>query len=173
MLPKPPAPLVIFSGHLARILRTWQASALIRTLNTEQRAEMRLKISAMAIFGEKATNWGFRHTWQADYLALSAHNNSAEAYRMAAKHIVATNLLGDRVVFSTQGFKYSVRGNASERALVLTNTYLLKLNPAKDYVLNPKSHSIPVGSITGVALPNSSEPLVILQLADGGEEVWG
>ncbi len=67
--------------------------------------------------------------------------------------------------------RFSQRGHGGSRALVLTDTHLLKLNAAKQYALKSASHPVAVAAIAGVTLPAGPEPVVILHLRDGPDEV--
>jgi hypothetical protein len=104
-LPAAPPPLVKFAQHLERILNTWRASVRVRALSPAQQAEMRLKVFALSVFRGLKREWGYRHTWLANYLAQPAINIAEDVFRDAVARLLAPQLLGTRVVFSAQGFK--------------------------------------------------------------------
>jgi len=118
---------------------------------------MNVKITAMEALKDKRSDWGIQRKWRGDYLNISSENLDPEAYRTS---LAKEGVSPATVVFSTKVAKFNRHGKVNERALVITQDRLLKMDPLKKFkvMLN-----VPLGEVRNISLsPDPGNQLIVI-----------
>ena len=162
----PPAPPVLapFCANMQKICANWRARKIVEALSPAQQTALRLKIVALTVLNGKKPDWNFASPWKGDYLASDTTvDNVPEAYA------AATARLSEKVLFSCMAQKLSSKGKPQRRAMVVTETCVLKLDP-KSYKgggLMSSKNELKIADITAIGICSSPGALLVLRTGDG------
>eukprot|EP00039_Didymoeca_costata_P028096 m.19999 g.19999 ORF g.19999 m.19999 type:complete len:1050 (+) comp6725_c0_seq1:182-3331(+) len=168
--PVPPKVLRPFQGYLQRIHKTWRAGVMVRRLTRQEQIDMRLKVLAYPYFAGKKVDWGIRQVWIGNYLSRRSTAHDADAYKKAMEGYKSKKMYR-QILFSSIALKLNSKGKANKRALVVTDTSVMKLDPVKFKLKSGTSENIPLNLITEIRVLKDGPPLICLATSDGRDIV--
>eukprot|EP00049_Salpingoeca_infusionum_P022424 m.6615 g.6615 ORF g.6615 m.6615 type:complete len:998 (-) comp5177_c1_seq1:342-3335(-) len=160
--PEPPKVLTGFVENLKGIHKVWRARLIVQRLSPQQQAQLRLKVLGSALFSSRLADWSLQQLWRGHYL----QNNPAVQSSISA---LQSKLGSEEILYSSNVIKFSTRGKSNPRALVLTPTKLLKLDPARDYKMG--THPLSLNSLDSITL-HRTLPVCVLQFRNEHDTVF-
>ncbi|KAM4686509.1 unconventional myosin-Ig isoform 2-T2 [Amazona ochrocephala] len=156
--PEPPAVLAHFQDASQRLFRRWRARQIIKNIPPSEMGQIRAKVAAMVALGGLREAWGCQRTWARDYLS-SPSENPALALLFARR----LQSLKDKVHFGSVLFSCHVRkinrfGKSQDRAILVTDQHVYKLDPRKRYLM---MRAIPLSTVTGLSVTSCRAQLVV------------
>ncbi|XP_067934572.1 unconventional myosin-Id-like [Watersipora subatra] len=162
--PKPPAILTAFIEELARAYRIWRARMILSRVSKSDWPMLRLKVAAAEELMGKRKEWGqSRRIWKGNYLAGDGNFN-AIVDGLRRKDGFST------IVFSSRILKVNKGNSNSNRALLITDSFIYKLDPGKASKYKVMAKGIPVVNVTSVSVTANVDQLAIIHL-DGGNDL--
>ncbi|XP_065896691.1 unconventional myosin-Id-like [Dysidea avara] len=126
--------LADFVSLLQLLHGRWRSHIVLSRLPRESWPQMQLKCAAYEAFNQRRPNWGYTRSWIGDYLAES-DNQLAHVYT-ARVNTLRNEFHFDKVHFSSLAMKLNSKGQPQERAIVVTDSHIFKLDAAKSYQRN-------------------------------------
>ncbi|NXF85719.1 MYO1G protein, partial [Eubucco bourcierii] len=156
--PEPPAVLEQFQEASQHLFCRWRARQIIKNIPPSAMGQIRAKVAAMEALGVLRKDWGCQRTWARDYLSSPVENPGLAlsfAHRLQA--------LKDKVHFGSVLFSCHVRkinrfGKSRDRAILVTDQHLYKLDPRKQYRM---MRAVPLSTVTGLSVTSCLAQLVV------------
>ncbi|XP_065601073.1 unconventional myosin-Ig isoform X2 [Cyrtonyx montezumae] len=156
--PEPPAVLVRFQENSQQLFRRWRARQIIKNIPPSDMAQIRAKVAAMGVLHGLRKDWGCQRSWARDYLS-SASENPGLALPFARR----VQALRDKVHFGAVLFSSHVRkinrfNKSRDRAILITDQHLYKMEPQKQYRV---MREVPLSTVTGLSVTSCGVQLVV------------
>ncbi|XP_041104086.1 unconventional myosin-Ig isoform X2 [Polyodon spathula] len=156
--PTPPAVLLQFHENTKYLFRRWRARQIIKNIPPSHMPEVRAKVAAMEVLRGERLDWGYSRTWERDYLSSAKENT-----QMCTQFVKVAKELKSKDKYNTVLFSCLIRkvnrfNKSKDRALLLTDRHLYKLEPRKNFKL---LKSLPLESVNGVSVTCSRDQLVV------------
>uniref|UniRef100_A0AAX7SWK9 Myosin IG n=1 Tax=Astatotilapia calliptera TaxID=8154 RepID=A0AAX7SWK9_ASTCA len=153
--PTPPAALSQF--HSITVM--WWARQIVKNIPPSDMLEVRAKVAAMTALSGERKDWGVSRAWERDYLA-----NARDCPQTSASFIRISKELKNKdeysqVLFSSFCRKVNRFNKSTDRGLLITDKYIYKLEPKKQYKVLKK---LPLDSFTGVSVTTGVDQMVAL-----------
>uniref|UniRef100_A0A672KVZ3 Unconventional myosin-Ig-like n=1 Tax=Sinocyclocheilus grahami TaxID=75366 RepID=A0A672KVZ3_SINGR len=160
--PTPPAALVQFHRITRHLYRRWWARQLIKNIPPSDMAEVRAKVAALSALSGERVDWGYSRAWERDYLA-----NAKDSPLTSTNFVHITKELKNKDQYSQVLFSCSVRmlnwfNNTKDRALLITDKHIYRLEPKKHFKVQKR---ISLDSVVGVSVTSGSDQMVALHTA--------
>uniref|UniRef100_A0A8C3RWD6 Myosin IG n=1 Tax=Chelydra serpentina TaxID=8475 RepID=A0A8C3RWD6_CHESE len=131
--PEPPAVLAQFQENSKLLFRRWRARQIVKNIPPSDMAQIQGKVAALEVLQGLRKDWGCQRNWGRDYLSSVAENPV-----MAAQFARRVQALRDKVHFGSVLFSCHVRkinrfNKSRDRAILVTDQHLYKLEPRKQY----------------------------------------
>ncbi|ELK25174.1 Histone H2A.V [Myotis davidii] len=124
-------------------------------------AQIKAKVAAMGALQELRPDWGCRRAWLRDYLSSAADNPAASSlFAQRLKSLRDKDGFG-AVLFSSHVRKVNRFNKRRDRALLLTDRHLYKLEPGRQYRV---MRAVPLDLVTGLSVTSGRDQLVVLHL---------
>ncbi|XP_071495589.1 unconventional myosin-Id-like [Diadema antillarum] len=157
---------------VARLLekthRRWVAAKILRNVPREDWPEVRLKSASQGALNGRRPNWGHRRKWKGDYLADMEENFQSPVYVSMCGQLKVKDKFSE-VLFSSMILKVNKHNKFAERALVVTDRFIYKLDPKKNFKL--MRAGIPVSEVTGISVTPGTDQLIIIHLSGDNDIV--
>ncbi|XP_042566556.1 LOW QUALITY PROTEIN: unconventional myosin-Ig [Clupea harengus] len=160
--PTPPIALAQFHAITQQLYRRWRARQIIKNIPPSDMPEVRAKVAALGVLSGERSDWGCRRAWERDYLANARDSpQTSSNFSSAAKELKSKDQYS-RVLFS--GFVRMLNwfNNTKDRALLITDKHIYKLEPKK-YKVHKR---IPLESVTSLSVTSGSDQMVALHTAN-------
>ncbi|NWX39717.1 MYO1G protein, partial [Steatornis caripensis] len=156
--PEPPAVLARFQDASQRLFRRWRARQMIKNIPPSEMGQIRAKVAAMEALEGLRKDWGCRRTWARDYLSSPSENPG-----LALPFARRLQALRDKVHFGSVLFSCHVRkinrfGKSRDRAILVTDQHLYKLDPRQQYRV---MRALPLSTVTGLSVTSCRAQLVV------------
>uniref|UniRef100_A0A674K556 Myosin IG n=1 Tax=Terrapene triunguis TaxID=2587831 RepID=A0A674K556_9SAUR len=156
--PDPPAVLAQFQENSKLLFRRWRARQIVKNIPPSDMAQIQAKVAAMEVLQGLRKDWGCQRNWGRDYLSSVAENPV-----MAAQFARRVQALRDKVHFGSVLFSCHVRkinrfNKSRDRAILVTDQHLYKLEPRKQYKV---MRTLPLSTVTGVSVTSCQDQLVV------------
>ncbi|MGH0118473.1 UNVERIFIED_CONTAM: hypothetical protein FKN15_054325 [Acipenser sinensis] len=156
--PTPPAVLLQFHENTKYLFRRWRARQIIKNIPPSHMPEVRAKVAAMEVLRGERLDWGYSRTWERDYLSSAKENT-----QMCTQFAKVANELKSKDKYNTVLFSCLIRkvnrfNKSKDRALLLTDRHMYKLEPRKNFRL---LKSLPLECVNGVSVTCSRDQLVV------------
>uniref|UniRef100_A0A8C7PDD7 Myosin IG n=1 Tax=Oncorhynchus mykiss TaxID=8022 RepID=A0A8C7PDD7_ONCMY len=172
--PTPPAALTQFHSITQKLHRRWRARQIVKNIPPSDMGEIRAKVAALGALNGERKDWGCGRSWERDYLANVSHSHSTAI----SNFILFSQELRNKdeynqVIFSGFCRKMNRFNKSSDRALLITDKHIYKLDPKKQFKvlkrlpLEVVSLSVTAGVDQMVALHTSSQDDVLLYIQRG------
>lgn len=157
--PTPPAVLQPFQDTCRVLFSRWRARQLVKNIPPSDMIQIKAKVAAMGALQGLRQDWGCQRAWARDYLSSDTDNPTAS-------HLFAEQLKALRekdgfgsVLFSSHVRKVNRFRKSRDRALLLTDRYLYKLEPGRQYRV---MRAVPLEAVTGLSVTSGRDQLVVL-----------
>lgn len=157
--PTPPAALSQFHSITVMLHRRWWARQIVKNIPPSDMLEVRAKVAAMTALSGERKDWGVSRAWERDYLG-----NARDCPQTSAGFIRISKELKNKdeysqVLFSSFCRKVNRFNKSTDRGLLITDKYIYKLEPKKQYKVLKK---LPLDSFTGVSVTTGVDQMVAL-----------
>ncbi|XP_024598706.1 unconventional myosin-Ig [Neophocaena asiaeorientalis asiaeorientalis] len=157
--PLPPAVLQPFQDICQALFCRWRARQLVKNIPPSDMAQIKAKVAAMAALQELRQDWGCRRAWARDYLSSATDNPTAsDLFAQRLKTLREKDGFG-AVLFSSHVRKVNRFNKSRDRALLLTDRHLYKLEPGRQYRV---MRAVPLDVVTGLSVTSGRDQLVVL-----------
>ncbi|KAL6037560.1 hypothetical protein STEG23_004879 [Scotinomys teguina] len=157
--PPPPAVLQPFQDTCHVLFSRWRARQLVKNIPPSDMTQIKAKVAAMGALQGLRQDWGCQRAWAQDYLSSGTDNPTAS-------HLFAEQLKALRekdgfgtVLFSSHVRKVNRFRKSRDRALLLTDRHLYKLEPGRQYRV---MRAVPLDAVTGLSVTSGQDQLVVL-----------
>ncbi|XP_032876178.1 unconventional myosin-Id-like [Amblyraja radiata] len=156
--PTPPTVLVPFDENMKYLFRRWRARQIVKNIAPSDMPQIKAKIAGMDSFLGRRQDWGVQRSWERDYLSSAKDNPE-----MMSQYVTAVNRLKCKERFNSVLFSAHVRkinrfNKCEDRAILITDLYLYKLEPAKCY---KNMKTLPLTQVTGLSVTSGKDQLII------------
>ncbi|NXN60576.1 MYO1G protein, partial [Rynchops niger] len=154
--PEPPAVLARFQEASQRLL--WRARQIVKKIPPSEMGQIRAKVAAMEALEGLRKDWGCQRSWERDYLSSPSENPG-----LALPFARRLQTLKDKVHFGSVLFSCHVRkinrfGKSRDRAILVTDQHLYKLDPRQQYRV---MRALPLSTVTGLSVTSCRAQLVV------------
>ncbi|KAI4570545.1 hypothetical protein MJT46_006062 [Ovis ammon polii x Ovis aries] len=157
--PPPPTVLQPFQDICQALFSRWRARQLVKNIPPSDMAQIKAKVAAMAALQELRQDWGCRRAWARDYLSSPTDNPTASGlFAQRLKTLREKDGFG-AVLFSSHVRKVNRFSKSRDRALLLTDRHLYKLEPGRQYRV---MRAVPLDAVTGLSVTSGRDQLVVL-----------
>uniref|UniRef100_A0AAR2LQP8 Myosin IG n=1 Tax=Pygocentrus nattereri TaxID=42514 RepID=A0AAR2LQP8_PYGNA len=155
--PTPPAALMQFHKITQHLHRRWRARQIVKNIPPSDMAEVRAKVAALGALSGERLDWGFNRAWERDYLARDCPLTSSNFVRI-------TKELKNKDQYSQVLFSGFVRmlnwfNNTKDRALLITDKHIYRLEPKKHFKVQKR---IPIETVTSLSVSSGTDQMVVL-----------
>uniref|UniRef100_A0A8C7LBJ9 Myosin ID n=1 Tax=Oncorhynchus kisutch TaxID=8019 RepID=A0A8C7LBJ9_ONCKI len=160
--PTPPKVLRKFEEAL------WWAWTLIKDLTPEEKLQIRAKVATLEALKGQRPDLGLQRTWEGNYLVSWIDSpDTASSFTLVSCELQRKDKFM-RVLFSCNVRKINRFHKAEDRAVLITDRHLYKMDPLKQY---KPMKSIPLYNVTGVSVSPGKDQLVVFHTKDSRDLV--
>ncbi|XP_069870693.1 unconventional myosin-Ig [Dipodomys merriami] len=157
--PPPPAVLQPFQDICHALFCRWRAWQLVKNIPPSDMAQIKAKVAAMGALQGLRQDWGCQRAWVRDYLSSSTDNPTASGlFAERLKALREKDGFGT-VLFSSHVRKVNRFHKSRDRALLLTDRHLYKLEPSRQYRV---MRAVTLDMVTGLSVTSGQDQLVVL-----------
>ncbi|CAL8283133.1 unnamed protein product [Merluccius merluccius] len=166
--PMPPKVLKRFEEALKNIHSRWWAWTLIKGLNPEEVLQVRAKVASLEALKGQRADLGLQRAWEGNYLVSTRDSpDAASSFTLVSGELQRKDKFM-RVLFSCNVRKINHFHKAEDRALLITDRHLYKMDPLKQY---KPMKSIPLYNVTGLSVSPGKDQLVVFHTKDSRDLV--
>ncbi|KAG5842943.1 hypothetical protein ANANG_G00183120 [Anguilla anguilla] len=157
--PAPPAALAQFHAITKLLHRRWWARQIIKNIPPSDMPEVRAKVAALAALRGERVDWGCDRAWERDYLS-----NARDCPQTSSNFVRISKELKNKDQFNSILFSGFVRkmnrfNKSTDRALLITDKHVYKLEPRKQFKVLKR---LPLDSVAGLSVMSGSDQMVAL-----------
>ncbi|GAA6088166.1 unconventional myosin-Ig isoform X1 [Tachysurus ichikawai] len=157
--PTPPAALLQFHKITQHLHCRWRARRIVKNIPPSDMAEVRAKVAAMSALRGERVDWGYSRAWERDYLA-----SAKDSPLTSSNFVRITKELKNKDQYSQVLFSSFVRmmnwfNNTKDRALLITDKHIYRLEPKKHFKVQKR---ISIETVTGLSVTSGSDQMVAL-----------
>uniref|UniRef100_A0A3B4YJX6 Myosin ID n=1 Tax=Seriola lalandi dorsalis TaxID=1841481 RepID=A0A3B4YJX6_SERLL len=164
--PTPPKVLRKFEEALRSIYNRWWAWTLIKGLSPEETLQVRAKVACLEALKGQRADLGLQRAWEGNYLKRDSPDTAA-SFTLVSSELQRKDKFM-RVLFSCNVRKINRFHKAEDRAVLITDRHLYKMDPLKQY---KPMKSIPLYNVTGVSVSPGKDQLVVFHTKDNRDLV--
>ncbi|KAA8581209.1 hypothetical protein FQN60_002790, partial [Etheostoma spectabile] len=169
--PTPPKVLRKFEEALRSIYNRWWAWTLIKGLSPEEALQVRAKVASLEALKGQRADLGLQRAWEGNYLKRDSADTAA-SFTLVSSELQRKDKFM-RVLFSCNVRKINRFHKAENRAVLITDRHLYKMDPLKQY---KPMKSIPLYNrqyrwVTGVSVSPGKDQLVVFHTKDSRDLV--
>uniref|UniRef100_A0A673Y2W1 Myosin IG n=1 Tax=Salmo trutta TaxID=8032 RepID=A0A673Y2W1_SALTR len=150
--PTPPAALTQFHSITQKLHRRWRAWQMVKNIPQSDMGAVRAKVAALGALNGERKDWGCGRSWERDYLANVSHSHSTA---MCLRNKDEYN----QVIFSGFCRKMNRFNKSTDRALLITDKHIYKLDPKKQFKVLKR---LPLEVVTGLSVTAGVDQMVAL-----------
>uniref|UniRef100_A0A8C6NUR2 Myosin ID n=1 Tax=Nothobranchius furzeri TaxID=105023 RepID=A0A8C6NUR2_NOTFU len=164
--PTPPKVLRVFSSwiFLDASFRWW-AWTLIKGLSPEETLQVRAKVACLEALKSQRADLGLQRDWEGNYLRDSP--DTASSFTLISSMLQRKDKFM-RVLFSCNVRKINRFHKTENRAVLITDRHLYKMDPLRQY---KPMKSIPLYNVTGMSISSGKDQLVVFHTKDSRDLV--
>uniref|UniRef100_A0AAZ3SLA6 Myosin IG n=1 Tax=Oncorhynchus tshawytscha TaxID=74940 RepID=A0AAZ3SLA6_ONCTS len=151
--PTPPAALTQFHS----ITQKWRAWQIVKNIPPSDMGEIRAKVAALGALNGERKDWGCGRSWERDYLVRDSHQSSSNFILFSQE--LRNKDEYNQVIFSGFCRKMNRFNKSSDRALLITDKHIYKLDPKKQFKVLKR---LPLEVITGLSVTAGVDQMVAL-----------
>uniref|UniRef100_A0A7N8X5Y7 Myosin 1D n=1 Tax=Mastacembelus armatus TaxID=205130 RepID=A0A7N8X5Y7_9TELE len=165
--PTPPKVLPFEETYTFLFLFTsrWWAWTLIKGLTPEETLQVRAKVASLEALKGQRADLGLQRAWEGNYLVSSWGESVGGGTRLT---LYTRKDKYMRVLFSCNVRKINRFHKAEDRAVLITDRHLYKMDPLKQY---KPMKSTPLYNVTGVSVSPGKDQLVVFHTKDSRDLV--
>ncbi|XP_048195332.1 unconventional myosin-Ig isoform X3 [Perognathus longimembris pacificus] len=157
--PPPPTVLQPFQDTCRALFCRWRARQLVKSIPPSEMAQIKAKVAAMGALQGLRQDWGCQRAWVQDYLSSATDNSTASGlFAERLKALQEKDGFGT-VLFSSHVRKVNRFRKSRDRALLLTDRHLYKLEPGRQYRV---MRTVTLDTVTGLSVTSGRDQLVVL-----------
>uniref|UniRef100_A0A8D3A9Y6 Myosin 1D n=1 Tax=Scophthalmus maximus TaxID=52904 RepID=A0A8D3A9Y6_SCOMX len=160
--PTPPKVLRNFLCVFGVFTSRWWAWTLIKGLSPEEALQVRAKVAGLEALKGQRSDLGLQRAWEGNYLVSVTRVPSTYNLELQRKDKFM------RVLFSCNVRKINRFHKAEDRAVLITDRHLYKMDPLKQY---KAMKSIPLYNVTGMSVSPGKDQLVVFHTKDSRDLV--
>ncbi|CAL8304846.1 unnamed protein product [Lota lota] len=164
--PTPPKVLRRFEEALKNIHSRWWAWTLIKGLNPEEVLQVRAKVATLEALRGQRADLGLQRAWEGNYLKRDSPDMASSLALVSGELQRKDKFM--RVLFSCNVRKINHFHKVEDRALLITDRHLYKMDPQKQY---KPMKSIPLYNVTGLSVSPGKDQLVVFHTKDSRDLV--
>ncbi|TNN65345.1 Unconventional myosin-Id [Liparis tanakae] len=164
--PTPPKVLRKFEEALRSIYNRWWAWTLIKGLSPEEALQVRAKVASLEALKGQRVDLGLQRAWEGNYLKRDSPD-AASSFTLVSSELQRKDKFM-RILFSGNVRKINRFHKAEDRAVLITDRHLYKMDPLKQY---KPMKSIPLYNVTGVSVSPGKDQLVVFHTKDSRDLV--
>uniref|UniRef100_A0A8C7SKI9 Myosin 1D n=1 Tax=Oncorhynchus mykiss TaxID=8022 RepID=A0A8C7SKI9_ONCMY len=146
----------------------WWAWTLIKDLTPEEKLQIRAKVATLEALKGQRPDLGLQRTWEGNYLVSWIDSpDTASSFTLVSCELQRKDKFM-RVLFSCNVRKINRFHKAEDRAVLITDRHLYKMDPLKQY---KPMKSIPLYNVTGVSVSPGKDQLVVFHTKDSRDLV--
>uniref|UniRef100_A0A1A9UX91 Myosin motor domain-containing protein n=1 Tax=Glossina austeni TaxID=7395 RepID=A0A1A9UX91_GLOAU len=171
--PKPPLTGRSAEQGLRRIYNNWRSYMILRKWPRSEWPQLRLQIIAATAIRSRRPHWGQQRKWLGDYLANSQENSAYLAYTSNVKNLKNSEAgEGFRsVLFSSFSKKFNKHNKQADRAFIITDGAIYKLDGAKNKFKN-LNRSIAIKELTSISISTGRDQLIVFHCPSNNDLVF-
>ncbi|TSK14721.1 Unconventional myosin-Id [Bagarius yarrelli] len=159
--PTPPKVLRRFEDALRNIYNRWWAWTIIKNLSPEEMLQVRAKVATLDCLKGQRVDLGLQRAWEGNYLKRDSPE-AASSFTLVASDLQRKDKFM-RVLFSCNVRKINRFNKAENRAVLITDRHLYKMDPLKQY---KPMKCIPLYNVTGMSVSPGKDQLVVFHTKD-------
>uniref|UniRef100_A0A8C6NV04 Myosin ID n=1 Tax=Nothobranchius furzeri TaxID=105023 RepID=A0A8C6NV04_NOTFU len=165
--PTPPKVLRVFSSwiFLDASFRWW-AWTLIKGLSPEETLQVRAKVACLEALKSQRADLGLQRDWEGNYLKRDSPD-TASSFTLISSMLQRKDKFM-RVLFSCNVRKINRFHKTENRAVLITDRHLYKMDPLRQY---KPMKSIPLYNVTGMSISSGKDQLVVFHTKDSRDLV--
>uniref|UniRef100_A0A8C5B4E3 Myosin 1D n=1 Tax=Gadus morhua TaxID=8049 RepID=A0A8C5B4E3_GADMO len=164
--PAPPKVLRRFEELLKNIHSRWWAWTLIKVLSPEEVLQVRAKVASLEALKGQRADLGLQRAWEGNYLKRDSPDTASSLALVSGELQRKDKFM--RVLFSCNVRKINHFHKVEDRALLITDRHLYKMDPQKQY---KPMKSIPLYNVTGLSVSPGKDQLVVFHTKDSRDLV--
>lgn len=157
--PQPPLVGRQAEKQLRMLFSRWRAAMILRKYPREEWPQLRLQIIAASAFRKRRKFWGHDRRWLGNYLSVTAENSNYSSYNASINNIKNTDNFR-AVLFSAFVKKFNKCNKSADRAVIVTDGAIYKLDGAKNKFRNMK-RTVAIKEITSISVSPGCDQLVV------------
>ncbi|XP_020019558.1 unconventional myosin-Ig isoform X1 [Castor canadensis] len=157
--PPPPAVLQPFQDTCHMLFCRWRAWQLVKNIPPSDMVQIKAKVAAMGALQGLRQDWGCQRAWARDYLSSETDNSTASVLFAERLKALREKDGFEAVLFSGHVRKVNRFRKSRDRALLLTDRFLYKLEPGRQYRV---MRAVPLEAVTGLSVTSGLDQLVVL-----------
>jgi len=147
----PPKSIIATVDYFKLVFRRWQAHFVLISYPKEIHPDIKLRCGILDTFQGKRTGWQ-NGNWSGDYCSDDPNFTSAV-------NALRTKQSIGKVLFAGRGMKLSKGAKSSERIIVVSENFVIKIDPNKKYKVMEKE---PFSVISGISIFNFQDSKVAI-----------
>uniref|UniRef100_A0A3B5LAJ1 Unconventional myosin-Id n=1 Tax=Xiphophorus couchianus TaxID=32473 RepID=A0A3B5LAJ1_9TELE len=163
--PTPPKVLRKFEEAMKSIYNRWWAWTLIKGLSPEETLQVRAKVASLEALKGQRADLGLQRPWEGNY--KRDNPDTASSFTLVSSELQRKDKFM-RVLFSCNVRKINRFHKAEDRALLISDRHLYKMDPLKQY---KPMKSIPLYNVTGLSVSPGKDQLVVFHTKDSRDLV--
>uniref|UniRef100_A0AAQ4PVT3 Myosin 1D n=1 Tax=Gasterosteus aculeatus aculeatus TaxID=481459 RepID=A0AAQ4PVT3_GASAC len=146
----------------------WWAWTLIKGLSPEEALQVRAKVASLEALKGQRADLGLQRAWEGNYLvSWRSCPDTASSFTLVSGELQRKDKFM-KILFSGNVRKINRFHKAEDRALLITDRHLYKMNPLKQY---KPMKSTPLYNVTGVSVSPGKDQLVVFHTKDSRDLV--
>lgn len=134
--PEPPLAVRKSEPGLRMLYNKWRASMLLRKFPRSEWAQLRLQIIAASALKQRRKFWGQSRHWLGNYLKNPTENTNYSHYNASINNMRNSDSHFTKVLFSSFVKKFNHCNKSADRAIIITETTIYKLDGYKNKFKN-------------------------------------
>uniref|UniRef100_A0A8C6LVU7 Myosin ID n=1 Tax=Nothobranchius furzeri TaxID=105023 RepID=A0A8C6LVU7_NOTFU len=143
----------------------WWAWTLIKGLSPEETLQVRAKVACLEALKSQRADLGLQRDWEGNYLRDSP--DTASSFTLISSMLQRKDKFM-RVLFSCNVRKINRFHKTENRAVLITDRHLYKMDPLRQY---KPMKSIPLYNVTGMSISSGKDQLVVFHTKDSRDLV--
>uniref|UniRef100_UPI00398E5C28 unconventional myosin-Id-like n=1 Tax=Pristiophorus japonicus TaxID=55135 RepID=UPI00398E5C28 len=156
--PTPPTVLVKFEENMKYLFRRWRARQIVKNIPPSDMPQIKAKIAALDALLGRRKDWGVQRTWEQDYLSSVRDNPKMMSQFTTTMKGLKCKEPFSSVLFSAHVRKINRFNKCEDRAILITDQHLYKLEPNNRY---KSMKALSLSHVTGVSVTNGRDQLII------------
>ncbi|XP_009470746.1 PREDICTED: unconventional myosin-Ig [Nipponia nippon] len=156
--PEPPAVLARFQDASQRLFRRWRARQIVKNIPPSEMGQIRAKVAAMEALAGLRKEWGCQRSWVRDYLSSASDPRGLPFPSPPRLQTLKDKVHFGSVLFSCHVRKINRFGKSRDRAILVTDQHLYKLEPRQQYRV---MRALPLSTVTGLSVTSCGAQLVV------------
>ncbi|XP_055591962.1 unconventional myosin ID [Uranotaenia lowii] len=157
--PQPPLVGREAEKQLRKLFSHWRAAMILRKYPRSEWPQLRLQIIAASAFRKRRKFWGHDRRWLGNYLSVVAENSNYSSYNSSINNIKNTDNFRT-VLFSSFVKKFNKCNKSADRAIIVTDAAIYKLDGSKNKFRNMK-RTVAIKEISAISVSPGRDQLVV------------